>query len=811
MNRTIELKRVLSLLLFAVVLSFLCEFLLNIDFGGVFDTCEYYYEKKEYYASDLTFSEAELLQDGKVVCEEDPKIIISGLDCYVHSVKLIYHDLSSDGLAVQIYYDTGKGFTEKQVLDSEIKCSSKAQIIDLKKDVSNLRIDIGEAESDSYYLDKILINPRIREYIYSGLQNMSAPRCAIFCALILGILLFIDCYEWTKDSLFRYRWQIGFILVMFSTLLKLQGSSIGFLAEIISGSDTSRLFGIPRFIRSDEYVVFTQMALSQVKSGFKWFSDIWGYSASDMFMIYGQPVANIVSIFRPFSFPYLFLGAEYGLAFFWSSRLVVLLLVSFEFGRIFTKDDKGMSLSYAVLVAFSPVVQWWFSINGFVEMLIFGQAAVILTVLYFREKLLTKKIIYILLMVICAGGYVLTLYPAWMIPLFFVFLVCEINVILDNKGNIHLGISDFVIFAAGIIILSAAMVYIFIKSSDTIFSIINTDYPGNQVFRGGSIGSLLTLVRCWTSWIWTFINLENPCEIVDFISFFPLGIILAAFALKKNRDRWIITLGILDLFLIIYQMFLLPDVIGTVTLLSHSSPRIYNAVGLLNLIILFRALIITEQFRKPAKCFFSAALLVSVFSIYEIKDYTEPAMRWLIILNAIFFAGLIAYSDRKYIKRLFIAATLIISFIGGVLVNPVNSGLDSIYGTALIKAVERINTDEGMWIVCDDNPSYSNLPTIIGAKTVNALATYPDNELWKKLGLEDKKKKWNRYAHITVKVSDKTSVKLLNRDQLRLNITVEDMQNLGIRYIISREEIKSDNVRALCMVSGFIIYELASL
>ena len=137
---------------------------------------------------------------------------------------------------------------------------------------------------------------------------------------------------------FRYRWVIGAIVIAFCTILKLHGSSIGVLGELLTGRDVSRVWGTSRSIRTDEYVVFTEMALSQVKSGFHWFSDVWGYTPSDMFIVYGQPVLNLTTLFRPFSMGYILFGAERGLAFYWSSRLVICFLVSFEFGRIFTKD-----------------------------------------------------------------------------------------------------------------------------------------------------------------------------------------------------------------------------------------------------------------------------------------------------------------------------------------------------------------------------------------------------------------------------------------------------------------------------------------
>lgn len=107
MDRALEIKRIrkiIRLFLLAFLLAFLCEILLNIDYDGVFDTYENDFTNNNYTFSELKVSEAEILKDGRVICKEDPKITIESLDCYVHSVKLKYHDLSSDRLEAGATY-----------------------------------------------------------------------------------------------------------------------------------------------------------------------------------------------------------------------------------------------------------------------------------------------------------------------------------------------------------------------------------------------------------------------------------------------------------------------------------------------------------------------------------------------------------------------------------------------------------------------------------------------------------------------------------------------------------------------------------
>lgn len=102
-----------------------------------------------------------------------------------------------------------------------------------------------------------------------------------------------------------------------------------------AGGETFRgtLLGIPRSIRSDEWIVFTPFALSQARSGYTAISSLPRAMPTDVTMVYAQPAWALANIFRPFLWGFMLQDSEMELAFFWSARLMLLLLVSYEFGR----------------------------------------------------------------------------------------------------------------------------------------------------------------------------------------------------------------------------------------------------------------------------------------------------------------------------------------------------------------------------------------------------------------------------------------------------------------------------------------------
>ena len=115
-----------------------------------------------------------------------------------------------------------------------------------------------------------------------------------------------------------------------------------------------------------------------------------------------------------------------------------------------------------------------------------------------------------------------------------------------------------------------------------------------------------------------------------------------------------------------------------------------------------------------------------------------------------------------------------VNLVGGGLVNPVCSGLDNVYKLPVVRQeFEEIEFPgkEGMWVVTGDAFMYENLPTVVGAKTLNAVATYPDEKLWEDLGLSDQDQYWNRYAHVSVEIGDETKVGLGAADVLKVEVT----------------------------------------
>ena len=143
------------------------------------------------------------------------------------------------------------------------------------------------------------------------------------------------------DKLIKYRYLIAVILFILCVSLNLHGSSIANwnnygVTEMVDGSQSTTInqfgsndkidiienivnwislsprsdgtiIGVPRMIRSDEWLVQTPYFISQNVTGNQFVNPLYGISGQNMIVSYNAPVADISSIGKPFSWGSYFL------------------------------------------------------------------------------------------------------------------------------------------------------------------------------------------------------------------------------------------------------------------------------------------------------------------------------------------------------------------------------------------------------------------------------------------------------------------------------------------------------------------------
>ncbi len=618
------------------------------------------------------------------------------------------------------------------------------------------------------------------------------------------------------ERVYQLRYLAAAVILFCCVLFEISGSSIGFWSVLLDGTyensaqdNSGDLLGSSRSIRTDEWAVSTPMAFSQEYNHtgeYPYFSDTIRGDSTDAFIVYGQPVRSWEVIFRPFQIGYLFLGPSRGLSFFWCARMLALFLVSLEFGMYLTKKKKMLSVIYSVLVSCSPVVAWWFAINGLVEMLVFGQLAVLMFVWWMRTESLWKKVLLSAGIAWCGISYILVFYPSWQIPLGYAYLFLLIGIILRERKNVTWKKGPIILSAGVLFVLMAGVLgLIFLKSADTIKLVLNTSYPGDRSFVGGA--SLLRMFS-WAGGLFfpsidPGLGISNVCEEAQFFSFFPLGVILGTIQLvkSKKKDPLLITMTAGTCFLALYSAFPWPPLLAKVTLLSMcQGRRVLVGVGFLSiLLIIYLISECTVNYKSRTAVVISSVTGVALAGICFINYTQFMGKKKALLLAAVIAAGaILIFVAMKWKRYAGLACyALIISFVSGMMVNPVHQGAESVYSSKLTQAIkEETEADqgEGLWMVEGLSFPYLNLPITVGAPTINTTNVYPNLDRWEQFDPDKKDfSKYNRYAHIVINIVDDSSQEPVFSnpydDQLIVNLKPEQLETLEVKHIMSDKDL----------------------
>ena len=631
--------------------------------------------------------------------------------------------------------------------------------------------------------------------------------------------------------LYRFRWLIGLLVIILAVVFHVSGSSIGMWAEYLPEcTDDGLLAGTPRSIRADEWAVSTVASFAQTYEGtFQYFEDALRGEETDMVLASNAPVLSPVGLTRIFSMGYVLFGIDGGLAFFWVARLVVLFLVTFQFFLLITREQKGWSLAGALLVTFSGAIQWWFHTSALLECIVYGQLAVLTVRKYFHTEKKWQRVLLAVWLGLLGYAYAMALYPAWQIPLVYVFaavLVWQLTE-LNREGVLRIKAADGGCILLAAVVCAAGLLYFFSMSSEGLAAVSGTEYPGARFVTGG--GLRLEYFQYANSIFYSLTQegiVGNVCEQAVFFDLFPLGILLALWQVirRKKRDVLLYVLLAVNLFFFLFCTVGFPDFLARWTFMSNCPQmRVLVIFGYANIVILIRCLSGMEaagsflsRYRRlllagGACCFGLAA----AFLAHQAQHVYVT--RWMAAAEVLLLALLVfmALRGKQKIFALLCGVTVIFT---GVLVNPVQQGADFIYENPLIQSIAEINVEEeGVWLVEGLAYPMNNIPLFVGASTINSTSYYPDLDRWRQLDPDgDQQYLYNRFAHIQVNLTE-TGASWFEEgeagDRLTVWLDISDLEKMGADYILTGNALEQydregQSFRLLDQVGEFRIYQI---
>ncbi len=603
------------------------------------------------------------------------------------------------------------------------------------------------------------------------------------------------------EFIYKYRFLIALLLLIVLVIGKFNGSSIGLWKNEVEPNidySNSTIIGTNREVRSDEWLVNTPFAISQKYNEYKYFSDLPRGTKTDMYTTIFVPVKDILIIARPFNIGYLLLGEEYGLSFYWYGRLIALFLVTFELMMLITKKKKLLSLAGAILITGSPLVSWFYS-NYIVDLLISGQLCLLLFNSYLETKNIKLRILYSILLGLSFSWFTLTIYPAWQVPLGYMYLAFMIWIFVKNKDNNKL--KDYLLLLISGIVYFALLLRFYLLSKETIDILMNTVYPGNRIVTGG--GAFIKHFIYPISLFFGIADYHNPCESAGVYSLFPIPIVLSIIYLIKNKNKkdkdktklLILLLVITSIVLTTFTIIKVPEIVAKITLLSMSpTERIVPIIGIICaylLVLTVSKIEIKKNWTKVIILFFTIVGSYIIIKIGSLDRTWFLTSKKLIVSLLFLSITIYLYINSKKTRNYYLLSILLIitGLINLALVNPVNRGTGVLHNSKTAKEIQKIvkKDKDAKWISID-SIFLGNYVIANGGKSINSTNIYPNIDLWKKIDKDDSI--YNRFAHVIIELTnEENKFELVQQDIIKLYLNYNYLDDLDIKYLITNKEL----------------------
>lgn len=626
----------------------------------------------------------------------------------------------------------------------------------------------------------------------------------ILYIVVICIYFFYDKVKRIILYLIKYRYLVALIIFIFCVMFRLHGSSMDFYNTFFPMENpinsTTVIFGESRPIRSDEYRVHTPYYFSQYYNGYKKINKKMSLSGQDMIVGYNAPVKDISLIAKPLTWGYVLFGNEIGISWYWSLKLILLLLASYEISMMITKKNKKVSLLGAGLITFAPALQWWF-IPHITDVFLWGMWLCILAYYFFTTKKKWLKNLITVLAPLNLTIFILALFPSCQIGVGLVVFSLFVGLLYRDKKDILFEKTDIIRIIIMVLIILLVLGYSLYTSLDAFKILSDTVYPGHRVSLGGNLGFDKLFTNLTTIFLpYKDSNVSNNCEVSDFIHFMFPFLILFPFIfkeLKKKKDSNLI-IGLILVVAIVIELFFMivgfPRIIAKLTLFSY--------INRMNLIygftcVLFTLWSISALWKYPKlinnKIKIVSILLFIIGMVIIInKDNLEYASIYYYVLEIVWFAFIVCsiYMNKKILT---ICLVFVLLLLASATINPVSKGISAITNHRLVKEVKKISKKDDSYFLVADSVVVQNLLLANGANVINATNFYPDLKKW---NLIDKEKKyenfWNRYYHLEVSLTDKnTEYKLIASDYFIINLNVKDLEKWPVKYVVDNRDISN--------------------
>lgn len=637
--------------------------------------------------------------------------------------------------------------------------------------------------------------------------------------------------QFFKRTKFYYFPIFLLLLLLLLTSLRLHGSSVGIYNYFFYGSDKdpNLIYGHPRGIRSDEWLVLTPWTVSQVHNDFKPESSI--YLAGQNFLFSDIPTKHWSTIFKPQNLLFLILPVEYAFSFKWWFKGFLLIFSLYLIFMLITNENYFISIMGSIAAFFTPTIQWWYSTSA-PETISFAALA-----LYFFiqavQKMAKKErwglnLFLFSYFAICFG---FIFYPPFQIPSGLTILtIGGLYLLLVSKKHSIKPMLVPILGALSVIIFTGMLFYI--QNKDPIYKITNTSYPGKR-FSLGKDASFLPKV------IYGFYNLQllydknivppilgNQSEASSFsptsLLLLPLLGIVIASSTKRNSPEKLLTAGCaaIPVLLFVWGIFGLPQFLAKALLLQYVPPsRSIPYLAVMNIVGCVYFLTASKYVDQSQKLdilrivsiiyVFLFVLAIGIHLREKYPQYIYNPLKILVISSAnAVLVGALAFRKEKTAMGML----LLLSFISSAQVNPIYRGLSPLQNSEVISELPARKNDV---VFASYYPWLTNYLAANGFRVLNGTYYFPNVDFWHSFDPNgDYLHIYNRYAHIFLTHTndpDQITISLMQQDVVQIEISPcnKKLEEIGVNHFLSNfplENVSCLNEKSVIRLPNTTLY-----
>jgi hypothetical protein len=602
------------------------------------------------------------------------------------------------------------------------------------------------------------------------------------------------------------------VLIILS-LLQISGSSIGAYQTYLNGDqkDSALLLGRPQGVRSDEWLVATQLTIAQKASNYPATNSNYS-EPKNLGIITDAPTLEWSALFKPQNLAFFFLPFQFAFALKWWLLLFGLIVSAYYFFLRLSKNNILLSILAATIIAFAPFVFWWYQTST-IGPLVYGFIITILSMSIINNrqwkpfgKLIRQPYLNVLKAIILGyflSAFALILYPPFQIPIAIVGAAFILGYFLNKRSSLQRPFLKRIIFTLlGAIVIAASVSATFvITHSEEVRTITSTAYPGKREVSSGGYDMRTLLVTYLQPQLQRGANgpyyIQNQSESSNFI-LLPLFFIIPAIAvlvwlyIKKRRIDWILVTLLLCCLLFIAHLFIPLPIILTKLAFLHMVPqsRLLIGLGFLGIILaVYTSMIIKRELSRAKELIILAAAYSVVYFIIIVCAGFEIARLYpnfigskalIVSLALVLTIGMSLLVMGRL--KLGLAIVAIFSIASVFYIHPLYVGLGPIYESKLTQKVQSLSNKEDVWATAGDI-LLENVPQMSGRKAITGVNPYPSLEFWKQYSQNEAI--YNRYAHVLLSCNDTDALILVQPDQFAVSASCKRPVLQKIDYILS--------------------------